>query len=96
MKFIAKQLGLHESNVSEEETKWNKQVLLKSLLMRVNNKPDFSYATEEQIDSAIRVIERYQEVPKGWGFAGIGSDLYMFLQFSTIYIGIEKDGYAHS
>jgi len=96
MKFIAKQLGLHESNISTEETKWNKQVLLKSFLMRVNSRPSFDALTEAQIDSAINVIEHQKEVPMDWGFGGLGNDMWMFLSFRHIYIGIEKDGYHHS
>ena len=96
MKFIAKQLGLQESNVSEEETIHNKRFLLKSLLYRISQKPDFDATTDAQVEAACNIIERYEEVPKAWGFSGIGGDLYMFLQFSTIYIGIEKDGYGHS
>lgn len=50
--------------------------------------------TQAQFDSYVKLVERQGEVPKvttGWCH-----NQYLGCQFSTIFIGIEKDGYAHS
>lgn len=50
-----------------------------------------SGANTKQIASLIKISRRFEEWPKVANFGD-----YLGLTFSTIFIGIEKDGYAHS
>jgi len=52
-------------------------------------------ATDAQIESAKKFIERYKREPTAVG-SYIGGDGVIMLNFGNIMIGIEKDGYAHS
>jgi len=52
-------------------------------------------ATQQQIDSAIKTVRRYKEMPINI-FTEMGGWGAKMLQFKFITIGIEKDGHAHS
>jgi hypothetical protein len=48
-------------------------------------------ATDEQLKSYLRLVERHGQLPKLKMWDGV-----LFCEFTFILIGIEKDGYAHS
>ncbi len=45
--------------------------------------------------SAVIKVRQYEEFPE-FTTSGIGSDTYLGMKFSNIFIGVEKNGYAHS
>ena len=51
-------------------------------------------ATQQQIDMAIKMAERYNRLPSSISKEIAGNA--MMLDFDTIVIGIEPDGHAHS
>ncbi len=69
--------------------------LTEEILELYLKKRGVSERSQEQLMSAVIKVRQYEEFPE-FTTSGIGSDTYLGMKFSNIFIGVEKNGYAHS